>query len=108
MTFLATMQSDITPTFSSSKQWIPLAGITGSLQVRCANPDETMIPFGEDEERPLLDILQDAGIPSHERRVRQGIADAAGMLWYPGVRAAERCRVGNEDALIALDYQGAS
>ncbi len=105
-TFRATVWNNEHPPFGDNRQFIPLGHIVGSLQVRSALTDETMTPFGSDQPKPILEILQDGGVPSHARRARVGLADAQGMLWYPGVRASERCRVGNEKALIALSYQG--
>lgn len=103
--FEATYRENATPTYSAHEQWLPLGAILGSLHVRALKPEERMTPFGMDGSKRILDILQEAGVPSDSRRARLGIADSGGMLWYPGIVASERCRVHEKTALVALRHQ---
>ncbi|MBM3496106.1 MAG: tRNA lysidine(34) synthetase TilS [Armatimonadetes bacterium] len=72
---------------------IPVSAVVGALSVRAPIPGDTVRPMGLGGEKKVMDHLRDAGVGTDARRRFALIADAAGILWLPGVALDERARV---------------
>ena len=83
-------------TTGTDRQVVPVVCIVGELHVRGASRGETFRPFGMQRGRkPVREAMREAGIPASARAAWPIVADDLGVLWIPGVRADERCRVGD-------------
>ncbi len=88
----------------SRRQSLPLAEVAGPLVLRGARAGERMQPFGMQGTKSLTEIFREAGVPAEERGARPVVADDLGVLWVPGLRASERCRLGpGTGAAIVLE-----
>ncbi|HGY90019.1 MAG TPA: tRNA lysidine(34) synthetase TilS [Planctomycetes bacterium] len=87
-----------------TKQTLPQRVTSGPLHLRRWVPGEKLRPFGLGGRKRVVDLLHEARIPSHRRPCYPVVADDEGILWIPGVRADERCRIrGNDEPLISLE-----
>lgn len=66
----------------------------GGLHFRAAQSGDEMIPLGSQAPRKVLDLMAKAKLTSAARRRLPIICDMAGPIWIPGVRLADRVRVG--------------
>ena len=71
-----------------------LAGIAFPLLVRQRRRGDRLVPFGMSGSRKLSDILIDRAVPLHERDRLPVFTDRSGIVWVPGIVAAERTRIG--------------
>lgn len=71
-----------------------LGGISFPLRVRPRRSGDRLVPFGMRGRRTLGDIMIDRAVPLGERDRLPVFEDAAGIVWVPGVVAAERTRIG--------------
>jgi len=71
-----------------------LAGISFPLRLRTRRPGDRLVPFGMRGSRKLSDIMIDRKIPVSERNRAPVFEDRRGIVWVPGVVAAERTRIG--------------
>lgn len=69
------------------------AAVSGGLFLRSAQPADRMKPFGQSEERLVMDFMAERKLTSAARRRLPIICDMVGPIWVPGCRLAERVRV---------------
>lgn len=69
------------------------SGVAFPLRVRPRRPGDRIAPFGMRGRRKLSDLMIDRKIPASLRGSIPVLEDAAGILWVPGVAAAEDRRV---------------
>lgn len=69
------------------------ASVSGGLFLRSAQPGDRMRPFGQAEERLVMDFMAERKLTSAARRRLPIICDMVGPIWVPGCRLAERARV---------------
>jgi len=70
-----------------------VARVRFPLRVRTRRPGDRLVPFGMRGRRKLSDCLIDRKIPLSRRGRIPVLEDRGGILWVPGVVAAERTRV---------------
>lgn len=70
-----------------------LAGVSFPLRVRTRRSGDRLVPFGMTGSRKLSDIMIDRKIPLRERNRVPVFEDRLGIVWVPGVVAAERTRI---------------
>ncbi len=77
-----------------------LGGISLPLTVRSRKPGDRMVPFGMKGSRKLSDIMIDSKIPLGQRDRIPVFEDRRGIIWVPGVAAAEEARIGADTGEI--------
>lgn len=90
------------PGHSPFEQWLPSRRVEGTLTVRGPRQGERLQPFGMDGTKLVADLMAEAGIPATTRWRTPVVSDDRGILWIPGVRAAERCRVTRSEELLRV------
>jgi tRNA(Ile)-lysidine synthase len=71
----------------------PAEALQGNLRVANWQAGDTMEPLGLGGRKKLSDLFREKHIPAPSRASLLLVADAAGILWVPGVAQAERTRV---------------
>jgi len=71
----------------------PADALQGHLRVANGREGEAMEPLGLGGRKKLSDLCREKRIPAPWRASLLLVADAAGILWVPGVAQAERTRV---------------
>jgi tRNA(Ile)-lysidine synthase len=71
----------------------PAEVLQGNLRVANWQEGDTMEPLGLGGRKKLSDLFRERRIPAPNRASLLLVADAAGILWVPGVAQAERTRV---------------
>ncbi|MFT7620638.1 MAG: tRNA(Ile)-lysidine synthase [Planctomycetota bacterium] len=100
------MRDEAAPRHADNEQWMPMRELQGELTLRVPCEGERMAPFGMSGNKLVSDLLQEAGIPADERWERPLVADEAGILWIPFVRASERCRIlGTKGPFLRLRFE---
>ncbi|MCB9833775.1 MAG: tRNA lysidine(34) synthetase TilS [Planctomycetes bacterium] len=85
------------------RQPLPRDRLDGPLTLRTVERDERFRPFGMDGRRRATDLLREAGLDADRRAGFLAVADDRGILWLPGIRAAERCRCRRHDRRLLLE-----
>lgn len=80
-------------TRGAGDEYFAASGLRGALQLRCAEDDETFVPFGHARPTRVRDFVRRQRVPETRRRRPTVFADAGGILWVVGVRRAERARI---------------
>ena len=69
------------------------SSISGGLFLRSAQAGDRMRPFGQTEDRLVMDFMAERKLTSAARRRLPIICDMVGPVWVPGCRLAERVRL---------------
>jgi len=77
----------------SDQAWIATSAVVPPLTLRPPSAGERWQPLGCVGSRPVTTSLAEHGVPARARAAHAVLADAAGILWIPGVGVAERARV---------------
>ncbi|MCA9320478.1 MAG: tRNA lysidine(34) synthetase TilS [Planctomycetes bacterium] len=104
----ADLEDAATPSHSPFEQWLSPRVLTGALQVRRPKIGERMEAFGLGGTKLVADLLAEGGVHADHRFSYPVVADDEGILWIPGIRAAERCRIiRHEPPLVRLSWRKA-
>ena len=89
---VARVKLALAPPKSTAREAV-VSSIRFPLRVRARRPGDRIIPFGMKGRKKLSDLFIDRKIPASQRESILVFEDRDGILWVPGVAAAERTRV---------------